>query len=558
MTHQIGDTFRLSVAQLNPTVGDITGNCDKIRQARATAKNDEADLLLLSELFVSGYPTEDLVMKPAFIQACRDQLEELATETNDGGPAILVGAPWIENDRLLNGVLLLEEGKIKAKRFKVELPNYEVFDEKRLFSQAELPSPIDLRGLRIGAPICEDIWHEDVAECLMESGAELLLVVNCSPFSKGCTERRLQNAITRVVENELPLVFVNQVGAHEELIFDGASFALNSARQLAMQLPQFEEIVSTMNWQRASNGNFECTDGVAKPLPDLDKALWTACVLGVKDYVKKSGFEKVVLGLSGGIDSAVCATIAVDALGAENVQSVMLPYHYTSSDSLKDAADCAELLGITYDKVSIIGPVESINESLAGIFSGQKPDITEENIQSRVRGTLLMAISNKFGSLLLTTGNKSECAVGYATLYGDMNGGFNPIKDLYKTEVYRLARWRNTNKPSDCLGPEGVVIPQNIIDKAPTAELKEDQKDQDSLPPYEQLDDILECLIENEMSIASIVERGHARAEVERVEQLLYTSEFKRRQAPPGVRVTQKGFGKDRRYPIINKFRDRA
>ena len=558
MTHQIGDSFRLSVAQLNSTVGDILGNCEKVRAARAKAKNDKADLLLMSELFVSGYPTDDLVLKPAFIHACRDQLELLATETDDGGPAILVGAPWNENDSLFNGIFLLDKGEIKAKRFKVDLPNYEVFDEKRLFSEAKLPSPIDFRGLRIGAPICEDFWHEEVAECLMESGAEILLIANCSPFSKGCTDRRIQNAVKRVVENELPIVFVNQVGGHEELVFDGGTFALNSDRQLAMQLNQFEEVISTMNWRRTANGKFECTDGVKKPLTEIDETLWTACVLGIYDYVKKNKFEKVVLGLSGGIDSAVCATMAVDALGAENVHCVMLPYHYTSSESLADATECAKLLGVSFDEVSIVEPVESINKSLSNIFKGQAPDKTEENIQSRVRGTMLMAISNKNGSLLLTTGNKSEGSVGYATLYGDMNGGFNPIKDLYKTEVYRLAEWRNVNKSVNSLGPEGKVIPQNIINKAPTAELKEGQKDQDSLPPYEKLDDILECLIENEMSVADISKRGHPRAEVERVEHLLYCSEFKRRQAPPGVRLTQKGFGKDRRYPIINEFRDRA
>ena len=558
MANQITDSFRLTVAQFNPTVGDIAGNCNQIRTARDTAKDSNSDLLLMSELFVSGYPTEDLVLKPAFMQACQDHLEKLATETADGGPAILVGAPWIENDTLLNGVFLLDEGKIKAKRFKVKLPNYQVFDEKRLFEAAELPSPFDFRGLRIGAPICEDIWYDDVTECLMESGAEILLVPNCSPFSKNHLEMRIQTAVQRVVETDLPLVLVNQVGGHEELVFDGSSFALNSDRQLAMQLPQFEEIITTMTWQRDSTGKFESPDGEKQSIPDMNETLWNACVLGIKDYIQKTGYEEVVLGLSGGIDSAVCATLAVDALGAENVQCVMLPYHFTSSESLSDAAECAKSLNVSYDNVPIISAVESMNDSLSEIFSGRESDKTEENIQSRVRGTILMAISNKFGSLLLTTGNKSECSVGYATLYGDMNGGFNPIKDIYKTELYRLARWRNTHKPSFCLGPEGVVIPQNIIEKAPTAELKEGQKDQDSLPPYEKLDEILECLIEKEMSVADIVKRGHNRSEVEKVENLLYSSEFKRRQAPPGVRVTKKGFGKDRRYPIINKFRDRA
>jgi NAD+ synthase len=386
----------------------------------------------------------------------------------------------------------------------------------------------------------------------------MLIVPNGSPYWQGKADVRQQVAIARVVETGLPLVYVNQCNAQDELVFDGGSFGLHADRTLAFQLPQFEEQTTILTWKKDGEGAWRCVDGSFAELPDLEEANWRACVQGLRDYVNKNGFPGVVLGLSGGIDSAVTAVMAVDALGPERVHCVMLPYRYTSNESLNDAAEMAELLGVRYDLVPIADPVEGFEAALKPLFDGRAPDITEENLQARTRGTLLMAISNKFGAMVLTTGNKSENSVGYATLYGDMNGGFNPVKDLYKTEVYRLAHWRNAHKPKSALGPAGIVIPENIITRAPSAELRENQTDQDSLPPYEALDDILECLVENEMRISEIVARGHDRATVERIERLLYIAEYKRRQAAPGVKITRKNFGRDRRYPITNKFRDRS
>jgi NAD+ synthase len=407
-------------------------------------------------------------------------------------------------------------------------------------------------------PICEDIWFEQVSECLLETGAEFLVVPNGSPYWQGKAEVRQQVAISRVVETGLPMVYANQCGGQDELVFDGGSFGLHGDRTLAFQMPQFEEAVTTVTWKRDGNLGWRCIDGRFAPLPGLEEANWRACVLGLRDYVNKTGFPGVVLGLSGGIDSAVVATMAVDALGKDRVHCVMLPYRYTSNESLNDAAALAETLQVRYDIVPIHAPVEGFEAALKPVFDGRAPDITEENLQSRARGTLLMAISNKFGPMVVTTGNKSEMSVGYATLYGDMNGGFNPVKDLYKTEVYALARWRNAHRPAGSLGPGGLVIPENIITRAPSAELRENQTDQDSLPPYDVLDDILECLVEEEMRIADVVARGYDIETVRKVERLLYIAEYKRRQAAPGVKITRKNFGRDRRYPIVNKFRDRG
>lgn len=539
-------------------VGDIDGNLKRARAARAAAARDGADLLVLSELFIAGYPPEDLVLKPAFQDACRRAVEEFAADTADGGPGVVIGSPWPEEGKVYNAVALLDEGKVQSLRYKVELPNYGVFDELRVFEVGPLPGPVGYRGLRLGLPICEDIWFDQVPECLAETGAEMLIVPNGSPYWQGKAEVRQQVAIQRVVETGLPLVYVNQCNAQDELVFDGGSFGLHADRTLAFQFPQFEEVTTTLTWRKDAEGAWRCVDGTFAELPDLEEANWRACVQGLRDYVNKNGFPGVVLGLSGGIDSAVTAAMAVDALGKERVHCVMLPYRYTSSESLNDAAEMAETLGVRYDTVPIATAVEGFEAALKPLFEGRSPDITEENLQARARGTLLMAISNKFGPMVVTTGNKSENSVGYATLYGDMNGGFNPVKDLYKTEVYRLARWRNANLPKGVLGPGGIVIPENIITRAPSAELREDQTDQDSLPPYDALDDILECLVENEMRIADIVARGHDRATVERIERLLYIAEYKRRQAAPGVKITRKNFGRDRRYPITNKFRDRG
>jgi NAD+ synthase len=550
------DTLAIAVAQLNPTVGDIDGNAAKARAARAQAVRDGADLVAFSELFICGYPPEDLVLKPALQAACRAKVEELARETADGGPAMLIGTPWVEDGKLYNAYCLLDGGAITAVRRKVDLPNYGVFDEKRVFAPGPLPGPVSFRGVRFGVPICEDIWGADVVETLAETGTELLIVPNGSPYHRDKDDVRLNIAVARVTESDLPMVYVNQVGAQDELVFDGASFGLHADRSLAFQLPAFTEQVTTVRWRRSGN-TWRCEGGpVAKLIGDSDREDYTACVLGLRDYVAKNGFKGVVLGLSGGIDSAIVAAMAVDALGAERVRSVMLPYRFTSQTSLDDAAAAAKALRVKYDVVSIEKAVLGFEETLAPLFKNMPRDVTEENLQARARGTILMAVSNKFGLMVVTTGNKSEMSVGYATLYGDMNGGFNPVKDLYKTQVYRLARLRNQWKPDGALGPDGLVIPENIITRAPTAELRENQTDQDSLPPYDALDAILERLVEREEPIAAIVEAGFDKETVAKVARMLDLAEYKRRQSAPGVKVTLKNFGRDRRYPIVNRFRD--
>jgi len=554
---QTPDIIRIALAQLNPVLGDIKGNMEKAREARREASRQKADLVLFTELFVSGYPPEDLVLKPAFVEDCMNAVRELATDTNDGGPGVLIGSPYKNQDGLYNAVALLDQGHIQTWRLKVDLPNYGVFDEKRVFDQGPMPGPVNFRGVRIGVPICEDIWGDaDVCETLAESGAELLLVPNGSPYVSEKMDVRHQVVIRQIIESGLPVCYLNQLGGQDELMFDGGSFVLNSNHHLAIQMNQFEESVALSTWRRGDDGSWSCDDGVKSNLPDKDEADWRACVMGLRDYVNKNGFANVVLGLSGGIDSAICAAMAVDALGEERVRCIMMPYDYTSQESLKDAADCAKALGVRYETVPIQKPVAGFNDALSNLFHGTNEGITEENLQSRTRGTILMAVSNKFGSMVVTTGNKSEMSVGYATLYGDMNGGYNPIKDLYKMQVYKLSAWRNKNVPADCLGPSGEVIPQNIIDKAPSAELRSDQTDQDSLPPYPALDDILECLVEKEMAIEGIVERGHDIETVKHIENLLYIAEYKRRQSAPGVKITGKQFGRDRRYPITNRYRD--
>lgn len=552
------NTLRIAVAQLNPTVGDVAGNLAKARAARADAATQGADLLLLTELFISGYPPEDLVLKPAFLKACRTAVEALAVDTADGGPGVIVGFPRQGGAGRHNSVAVLDAGRILVFRDKIDLPNYGEFDEKRVFAEGAMPGPVNFRGVRLGIPVCEEIWNDlGVCETLAESGAEILLVPNGSPYYRGKVDVRHQVALKQVIETGLPLVFANQLGGQDELVFDGASFGLNADKTLAFQMSQFEETIALVTFKRGDDGVWKCDGGPMSKVPERDEADYRACVLGFRDYVNKNGFKNVVLGLSGGIDSAICAAIAVDALGEERVRCVMLPYRYTSEESLVDAAACAKALGCRYDIVPIEAPVTGFLDALSDLFEGTEPGITEENLQSRTRGTILMAISNKFGSMVVTTGNKSEMSVGYATLYGDMNGGFNPIKDLYKMQVYALSRWRNTTVPPGALGPSGEVIPRNIIDKAPSAELRPNQTDQDSLPPYPVLDDILECLVENEMGTEDIVARGHDEATVHRVEHLLYIAEYKRRQSAPGVKITRKNFGRDRRYPITNRFRDR-
>ncbi len=544
----------IALAQLNPVVGDLAGNAEKARAAHAKSKALDADLVVLPELFLNGYPPEDLVLKPAFQDATHTALEKLARDCADG-PAMLIGTIWREDGHLYNAVALLDGGKIAAVRLKVDLPNYGVFDEKRVFSAGPLPGPINVRGVRIGVPICEDIWKDEVVETLTESGAEILVSPNGSPFDWPKPDNRMNVAVARVTESSLPLVYLNQVGGQDELVFDGASFVLNADRSLAVQLPAWEEAITLTHWSK-TNGRWVCSKGDVTLIEEGDAAAYRACVLGLRDYVAKNGFPGVVLGLSGGIDSALVAALAADALGPDKVHAIMLASKFTSDESLADAAACARALGIKYDKVSIEPAVAALTWSLKDLFAGSAPGITEENIQSRVRGTILMAISNKFGGMVVTTGNKSEMSVGYATLYGDMNGGFNPIKDLYKMEVYRLSQWRNGHQPEGGLGPKGEVIPERILTKAPTAELRANQTDQDSLPPYVELDDILRCLIENEMPLADIIARGHAAETVKKIERLVNLAEYKRRQAAPGVKISSRNFGRDRRYPITNKFRE--
>jgi NAD+ synthase len=554
--------FTITLAQLNPTVGDIAGNAAKARDARAQAKAAGADLVVFPELFIAGYPPEDLVLKPAFQSACRAAIEELARETADGGPAMLIGSPWVNEGRLYNACTLLDAGRLAAIRFKVNLPNYGVFDEKRVFARGPVAGPMTIRGVRIGVPICEDIWmeesaeYENVVECLAETGAEILIVPNGSPYVRDKNDTRLSISVARVTESGLPLIYLNQVGGQDEVVFDGASFVLNADRSLAAQLPGFEESLTTLRWTRSQTG-WHCAGPVA-PVLEGDAGDYAACVLGLRDYVRKNGFPGVLLGISGGIDSALCAAIAVDALGADRVRGVMLPFRFTAQVSLDDAAKLAAALGIRYEVLPIAQAVNGFEEILATTFAGLPRDITEENLQARTRGTLLMAISNKTGAMVVTTGNKSEMSVGYATLYGDMNGGFNPIKDIYKTEVFRLSTLRNSWKPIGALGPSGEVIPVNIITRPPTAELRENQTDQDSLPPYDMLDAVLERLVEREQPLAEIVAAGFDREIVARIDRLLNIAEYKRRQAAPGVKVTSRNFGRDRRYPITNKFRDSA
>src|SRR5215469_8942366 len=560
MNEHPADRLAIAVAQLNPAVGDISGNLECARKARQQAACDGADLIALSELFIAGYPPEDLVLKPAFQSACRSAVETLARETADGGPAVLIGTPWAEDGKLYNAYALLADGRVAAIRFKVNLPNYGVFDEKRVFASGPLPGPINYRGVRLGGPVCEDTWtdwgdYENVIECLSETGAEILIVPNGSPYWRDKSEVRLNVSVQSVAESGLPLIYVNQTGGQDELVFDGASFALNADRSVAFQLPAFRETVLTTQWSRNS-GVWRCAQGpIARP-DELDEADYTACVLGLRDYVDKNRFKGVVIGLSGGIDSALCAAMATDALGRERVRCLMLPFRYTSQESLDDAAAIARALGVRYDVVPIESAVRGLEASLTAVFAGSPRDVTEENLQARARGTILMAVSNKFSLMVVTTGNKSEMSVGYATLYGDMNGGFNPIKDLYKTEVYRLARLRNGWKPAGADGPAGKVIPENVLTRAPSAELRENQTDQDTLPPYDVLDQILERLVENEEPTASIVAAGFDRQTVMKIERMLYLAEYKRRQAAPGVKVTLKNFGRDRRYPIVNRFHD--
>ena len=547
------ETLKIAIAQINCQVGAIGRNLALIRKARAEAARLGADLLVTPELSISGYPPEDLVLKPAFVAACEAAAEELALDTADGGPGVIIGTPWRSGNLLHNAAFVLDGGRIIARRAKYELPNYGVFDEKRVFNPGPCPGPVTFRGFRIGLMICEDWWFPEVSETLAESGAEFLLSINGSPFEADKQAIRITLAVERVVETGLPYVFAAIVGGQDEIVFDGASFILNADRSLALQMPFFEEAVTLTEWTRTEAG-LVCTPQPLPPAPERLDLIYRSMVLGLRDYVNKNGFPGVILGLSGGIDSAISAAVATDALGPERVRCVMLPGPYTSAHSLEDAAECARLLGVQCDTIPISGAMEAFGAALAPAFGNRPPDITEENIQSRSRGLMLMALSNKFGHMLLTTGNKSEMSVGYATLYGDMCGGYSVLKDVYKTTVFALSLWRNANVPPNALGPDGPVMPERVITKPPSAELKPNQTDQDSLPPYDILDGILVRLIEGEASIDDVVADGFDRDTALRVWRLLDRAEYKRRQAPPGVKITSRAFGRDRRYPMTNGF----
>ncbi len=548
-------TFRLTLAQLNPTVGDIAGNAAMARTVWQAAKTAGSDLVAFTEMFILGYQPQDLVMKPAVERACVAAIEALAKDCADG-PAIAIGGPWREGIGLLyNAYFILEGGAVKARVCKHKLPNETVFDEMRLYESAPISGPYRIGPLRIGSPICEDAWSPDVSEALAESGAEILLVPNGSPYYRDKLDRRLGLMVERTVETGLPLVYLNMVGGQDDQVFDGASFVLNPHGDLAVSLPAFEEAIAHVDFSETAGG-WRAGTGERQVHPGPLEQDYHAMVLSVADYFRKTGFEKAVLGLSGGVDSALVAAIAADALGPENLRCVMLPSEYTSRMSLEDAAAVATDLGCRLDTVPISGPRAAVSEALGPLFDGLPEDITEENIQSRLRGLLLMALSNKFGEMLLTTGNKSEVAVGYSTIYGDMSGGYNPLKDLYKTRVFETCRWRNANHRPWMKGPEGEVIPPRVIEKPPTAELREDQKDQDSLPPYAELDVMLEALIDQEKSVTEVVEMGFGRETVKRIERLIYLAEYKRFQSAPGTRLTHRAFWLDRRYPIVNRFRD--
>ncbi|MSP82376.1 MAG: NAD+ synthase [Alphaproteobacteria bacterium] len=545
----------IAIAQLNPTVGDIDGNVRRILDARAKAASDGAELMVASELGVIGYPPEDLVLRPVLVERAAAGVAVLAAATGDGGPALIVGSTHREDGKLYNAAFLLDGGKIAATRLKHALPNYGVFDEKRVFAQGALPGPVPFRGARLGLMICEDMWYPDVTECLEESGAEILIVINGSPFEQDKDDERLNLAVARITESGLPLLYVNQVGGQDELVFDGASFVLDAECRLKAHATAWREDVLTTRWTPRADGRWTCEATRIAKADAGEAAIYRAMVLGLADYVGKNRFKGVLIALSGGIDSALTAAVAVDALGADKVHCVMMPSRFTARDSLDDAAACARALGCELSTIPIEPAVAAFGTMLRDSFAGRGSDTTEENIQARVRGIALMGLSNKFGQMVVSTGNKSEMSVGYATLYGDMCGGFSVLKDVYKTTVYRLSDWRNAHRPEGLLGPEGRVIPEHVITRAPTAELRPNQTDQDSLPPYAVLDDILHGLVEKELSFAEVAARGHDEALVRKVWAMLVGAEYKRRQAPPGVKITRRAFGRDRRYPITNAFR---
>lgn len=554
MTAPASDRLVIALAQLNPIVGDIPYNVARVAAALETARGQGADLLVTSELFLTGYPPEDLIRKPQFLAAARAAVDTLVAEQAKGETALLLGAPWQEAGEVFNAVVLIDRGAIQTVRYKHELPNYGVFDEVRVFAPGPCPGPIAFRGARLGVMICEDMWFPDVTETLSESGAQMLIVLNGSPFESDKIDERISRAVARIKESDLDLLYVNQVCGQDELVFDGASFALDHACKVRLQAPAWQEAIIATEWRLGEDDRWTIQPGAVTPPPAADEAIYQALVLGLRDYVTKNRFPGIVLGMSGGIDSAICAAIAVDAIGADKVHLVMMPSRYTSRDSLEDAALAAGLIGAELREIGIAPAIDAFDQMLATSFAGRGPDLTEENLQSRARGITLMALSNKFGWMVLSTGNKSEMSCGYATLYGDMCGGYAVLKDVYKTTVFAISRWRNAHKPAGALGPDGPVMPERIITKPPTAELRENQTDQDSLPPYEVLDAILHGLIEEELTAAEISSRGYDPATIQAVWKMLDRAEYKRRQAPPGVKITRRAFGRDRRYPITNGY----
>ncbi|MFL4468911.1 NAD+ synthase [Tateyamaria armeniaca] len=550
----MADTFRITLGQMNPTVGDIPGNAAKARAAWAAGRDAGADLVALPEMFITGYNAQDLVMKAAFHTAAMQAVEALAQECADG-PALAIGCPWAEGAELFNAYLICKNGRIASRVLKHHLPNDTVFDEVRIFDAGPLGGPYSVGNTRVGTPICEDAWHSDVTETLEETGAEFFLVPNGSPYDRTKFETRLNLMVARVVETGLPLIYLNMVGGQDDQVFDGGSFALNPGGALAVQLPVFDEVIAHVDLARGPEG-WRVVEGQKAHHPGEWEQDYRVMVTALRDYCAKTGFKQVLLGMSGGVDSALVATIAADALGPDNVRCVMLPSEYTSSHSLEDAEACAKALGCRYDYVPISDTRAAVTDTLAPLFEGLEADLTEENIQSRIRGLLLMAMSNKFGEMLLTTGNKSEVAVGYATIYGDMAGGYNPIKDLYKTRVFETCRWRNANHRDWMMGNAGEVIPDRIITKPPSAELREDQKDSDSLPDYPDLDAMLEILVDRNGSIADCVAAGFDADTARKIERLIYLSEYKRFQSAPGARLTKGAFWLDRRYPIVNQWRE--
>ena len=533
-------SLKIAIAQINVTVGDFAGNRARILDFAERARRQGADLLLTPELALCGYPPEDLLLRDDFCAACDRELATLAASLP--GIAVLVGHPEKRGLRCYNAATLINDGRRVATYYKQRLPSYEVFDEERYFESGDDPCVLTIKGVRCGVNICADVWEAGAADLARQAGAEVLLVLNASPYHIGKRERRTEVLRQRTASTGLPVVYANLAGGQDELVFDGGSFVLDSQGALCCQWAQFEETLGIVDFVDG-----QPQPGTIVPAPCLEAEVYQALLLGVRDYLGKNGFHGAIIGLSGGIDSALTLCIAVDALGADKVRAVMMPSPYTAEISLSDSREMVRLLGVRYDEIAIEPAMQTLGSMLDKQFAGLPTDTTEENLQARIRGMILMAISNKTGSLVLTTGNKSEMAVGYCTLYGDMAGGFAVIKDIAKTLVYRLARWRNT---------VAYAIPERIINRPPSAELKPDQTDQDSLPPYEVLDAIVEAYMEKDLSPREIIARGHAEADVRRVVHLLKISEYKRRQSPVGIRVTQRGFGKDWRYPITNRYRD--